>query len=97
MGLFFQEIINLGGSSLLYRYNNSLSLLLSTVFPEQEWLPWKFGKSPKSFWENHDNKVKFMGWLSEKLHIKNMEDWYKVATWVTMATCRKIIFQGKIK
>ena len=61
------------------KYNNSPINLLSSVYPEYEWLPWKFEKSPNHFWEDVNNKRKFMDWAGKQLNIKDMSDWYKVS------------------
>ena len=49
-----------------------------SVFPEYPWLPWKFNTVPRKFWENSENKRKFMDWLYKELQFTSMEDWYKV-------------------
>jgi hypothetical protein len=48
------------------------------MFPDYNWLPWKFEKSPQGFWENSENRKKFMNWAAKELNIKEMKDWYKV-------------------
>jgi hypothetical protein len=66
------------GRNLLHKYNSSPYLLLSSVFPDQEWLPWKFANAPKNFWNQIENQRKFMDWAGKQLNIKDMSDWYKV-------------------
>lgn len=39
-----------GGGGLLAIYNDSLFRLLQEVYPDHEWLPWKFKKLPSSIW-----------------------------------------------
>ena len=53
-------------------------MLLSAAFPEYEWLPWKFNKCPRNFWDDLKNQRKFMDWAGKELGIKEMSDWYKV-------------------
>ena len=53
-------------------------MLLSAAFPEYEWLPWKFNKCPRNFWDDLKNQRKFMDWAGKELGIKDMSDWYKV-------------------
>jgi hypothetical protein len=53
------------------------------VYPEYNWLPWKFVKSPNNFWDNMQNQRKFMDWASKELKIAEKSDWYKVAEKVT--------------
>ena len=51
-------------------------------FPSYEWLPWKFRTVPFNYWNNKENHLLYMNWLSKQLNIKNMEDWYKVTALV---------------
>jgi hypothetical protein len=55
-----------------------MSALISSAFPEHEWLPWKFGKVPKGYWESKENQRKFMKWLATQLSFKSIEDFYKL-------------------
>jgi hypothetical protein len=62
----------------MQKYMDSPYQLLSTVFPEHDWLPWKFGHTPKGYWENMKNQRLFVDWAGNRLNIKEMSDWYKV-------------------
>lgn len=73
-----KDVIKLGGSRLLSLYNDSISKLLSTIYPQHEWLPWKFSKTPKYHWDSTKNQKEFMEWVSKQLNIKEMSDWYRV-------------------
>jgi hypothetical protein len=59
------------------KYSGSPSLLLATVYPEYDWLPWKFYKLPKNYWQDIKNKRKFVEWVGKQWEIKDMSDWYK--------------------
>jgi hypothetical protein len=52
--------------------------MLTTVYPDLEWLPWKFDKCPRHYWEDLKNQRKFLNWLGKELNINNFEEWYKV-------------------
>ena len=54
--------------------------MITSIFPDYKWLPWKFNQIPKGYWNDESNIKEYMNWLSEKLNIKTMEDWYKVST-----------------
>jgi hypothetical protein len=45
-------------------------------------LPWRFGKTPKNYWENVNNVKKFITWASKQLNIKEMNDWYNISVTV---------------
>ena len=73
-------MIKSGGVRLIDLYNGSLSKLLSSVYPEYDWLPWKFTVCPLGFWNDIANQRKFTEWVAKELNIKEMEDWYRVTT-----------------
>jgi hypothetical protein len=60
-------------------------LLLSGVYPEFDWLPWKFEKTPKNFWVDMKNQRKFLDWAGKQLGIKEMSDWYKISSKVYLS------------
>jgi hypothetical protein len=76
----------IGGAALVAKYNNSPLLLLSSIYPENEWLPWKFSRCPSTFWDDLKNQRKFMEWAANELKIKEMRDWYNVSFKVTRYT-----------
>jgi hypothetical protein len=80
---FIQQIIDIGGSGLLSRYNGSPSLLLSSVYPDYDWLPWKFSICPRNYWNDLTNQRKFMEWATKELNIEKMGDWYRTSFKVT--------------
>ena len=58
---------------------DSLFKVLSAVYSEYEWLPWKFDIVPRNIWADVNNQKKFMEWAGKELKIKEMNDWYKVS------------------
>jgi hypothetical protein len=68
----------MGGSGLLKKYNGSIAVLLSTMYPKYDWLPWRFEMCPRGYWDDVNNQIKFINWVSKQLNIKQMSDWYKI-------------------
>lgn len=66
------------GGGLLLFYNNSPYQLLSTIYSDTEWLPWKFAKTPKGYWADKTNQRAYLEWLAKRLGYTDMDDWYKV-------------------
>ena len=64
------------GDGLLSYYNSSPIQLVKAMFPEYEWLEWKFITVSKKFWSDHKNHVKYMKWLGDELGYTKEEDWY---------------------
>jgi hypothetical protein len=56
-----------------------MSTALTSVYPEHEWLIWKFVHIPKGFFQKQENCKKFFEWLGKKLGVKNFEDWYNIS------------------
>ena len=54
---------------MLGKYNGSFAKLLETVYPDYEWLPWKFEMAPRHFWENTANQKKYLDWLAKELNV----------------------------
>ena len=47
-----------------------------SVYKDYPWLPWKFNVLPRGHFQSKENQKKYMIWLSKKLNINSMEDWY---------------------
>ena len=67
-----------GANSILREYGSHINLIKS-IFPEYDWLEWKFTYVSKGFWKDVENCKIYMNWLGRKLGYKTLEDWYKVS------------------
>ena len=73
-----KDFYDIGGASLLNsKYNGSFFALLSTLFPEYKWLPWKFHYTPKKYWKDRNNVKQFLEWAGKELDILDFNDWHK--------------------
>jgi hypothetical protein len=52
--------------------------MLSTVYPEYKWLPWKFVKTKNNFTKEQSNHKELVDDLGKQLNIKELSDWYKI-------------------
>eukprot|EP00026_Physarum_polycephalum_P008439 Phypoly_transcript_08525.p1 GENE.Phypoly_transcript_08525~~Phypoly_transcript_08525.p1 ORF type:complete len:450 (+),score=74.07 Phypoly_transcript_08525:120-1469(+) len=71
------HFIDTGGAGLLAKYNYSPTQIINTVFPEHEWVPWKFDFPPRNLWQEDKNRKKYMAWLGDQLGYTSLQDWYK--------------------
>ena len=72
------HIIENGGGTLLEKYNGSPSKLLMSVYPEYNWILFKFDTVPKNYWDDINNQKEYLDWLGNQLNYKSMDDWYKI-------------------
>jgi len=80
-----------GATSLLSLYNGSVYSALQDTFPEFDWQRWKFGSTPKSYWNALGVKFKandpiaidtvrqVVADLSNQFGVNQLEDWYRVS------------------
>jgi hypothetical protein len=69
---------DINGGGLLSRYNDSPSQLLTAVYPDYEWLLWKFERPPKNTRKDLNTIKQHVEWLGKKLGIKDYRDWYQI-------------------
>ena len=51
--------------------------LFSAVYPEYEWLPWKFHRISTDGWES--SAKQFMQLAAKELNVNSLDDWYNVS------------------
>ena len=74
-----EDIFRHGGRTILQQFfNNSPSKALQTVYPQHNWLLWKFQQVPRMFWRSEENHKLYFDWLGHQLEYTCMEDWYNV-------------------
>jgi len=56
----YKDLLQIGGSGLLRRYNNSLYRLLTSVYPSFDWQPWRFKKLPNKLLNMHELEGKLL-------------------------------------
>ena len=68
------------GNGLLHKYNGSYFQLLKAVYPDFEWIEWKFNSGvPPNFWKDKKNHKIYMDWLYKILGYTKMEDLYGIS------------------
>ena len=69
-----------GGMALLnVYYEGSILRAVQSIYPEHNWTPWKFARVSNGFWDSKKNQQDLIDWLTETLHIKTLDDWYRVS------------------
>jgi len=59
-------------------FDFSPAKLLKEIYPDHEWLPWRFNAVSKRYWINKENQREYMKWLCNRLGFVNMEDLYRL-------------------
>lgn len=75
-------IDNNEGGSLLNEYNGSPIQLLNALYPEYEWLDWKFKHTSNNYWKNKLNRKKYAEWLGKILGYTEPKDWYNISYYI---------------
>jgi hypothetical protein len=60
-------------------YGDSLYKALKTIYPEVDWIPWKFSHVPHGFWSNFENQKKFIESIGKNLQINDLDEWYRIS------------------
>jgi len=81
-----QQISQNYGGGLSKYYNGSSFNFLKLMFPEYQWLGWKFNTSPYHFW-NIETEKQYAIWLGKKLGYKNFADWYNITRNLIIDNC----------
>lgn len=70
---------NFGRSLLNKYYSGSPIQFVKAMFPEYEWLEWKFVSGVSmGYWNDITNHKLYIKWLGLELGYETMEDWYKI-------------------
>src|SRR5690606_34282021 len=68
-----RQELELGGkifNTIQTIHDNSIDKLLSCVYPQFEWHPWKFKKLRYFLWNKESNIRSYLLWIAEKLNIE---------------------------
>lgn len=78
-----EDITKNGGASVLAKYNYSPSKALMCIYPQHNWMIWRFKIAPFGYWEHVLDDVpqltKLIEWLGEKLGCRDVQDWQRVS------------------
>jgi len=53
--------------------------LAQSLFPDYNWLPWKFARTDSNFWKQRENVVSWLEWIRKELKLDtSLEDVYRI-------------------
>jgi len=76
--LTIKDFVAHGGRSLIIRFNNRPSALLRAVFPEYDWLPWRFKYTPARSYEDPVVMKKAIAFVERELKLREVSEWHRV-------------------
>lgn len=79
-----EDIQKHGGTGFLNsNYNNSPYKALQCVYPEHNWMLWRFHIVPSGYLDrlagDTAEQKKLINWLGDKLAVKSLNDWYRIS------------------
>ena len=63
---------------LTHQYSSGMYNMLTDLYPEHDWKPWLFNKTPNGVWNDEDHWREYLGWFEERMEITDPTDWYAV-------------------
>ncbi len=71
------DFINNQGASLM-QYGYKTVDLIRELYPDREWLPWRFRQVYQGYWNPKKNRLAYLKWLGKQLGFKSAIDWLNV-------------------
>ena len=71
-------IDNFGSGLVVGYYEGTLFKFLKSVYPEHNWIPWKFKRTSGGAWKDIENRKKALIEFEQKLNFAKPEDWYDI-------------------
>jgi len=65
-----------GGRGLLEHYKKSPILILSALYPQHEWLPWRFATPPRYAYRSEAAKRTLAKYIASALNLSSGADWF---------------------
>jgi len=84
-GIARLDFVRNSGDSLCARFDHSPVKAVCSIYPEYEFLPWKFKRCTKAFWHDDDNVRAYLEWLGEELGYSKPKHWYKLSSKLMIA------------
>jgi hypothetical protein len=67
-----------GGGLVVGYYEGTLFEFLKSVYPEHNWIPWKFKRTSGGAWKDMETQKKAILEFEQKLNFVKPEDWYDI-------------------
>lgn len=66
------------GRTCLKHYGGSAVRAAMDLYPEYSWKEWLFRQAPQGFWDQPENRRRYLYWLGKQLGFRRPEDWHRI-------------------
>lgn len=66
------------GIQFLKLYNSSPMAAVKELLPKRPWKEWMFARVPVTFWDDPQNRRRYLRWLGQRLGFKKSGDWRRI-------------------
>lgn len=66
------------------------------VFPEEDWLPWRFPQVPRGFWDAPENLQRYLNHLGESLSFKRFQSFYSLGVKILDTSLMRLTVNGLV-
>lgn len=73
-----RQIAKCHGATLTASCGHSMLNILREYMPDYDWKPWLFRRIPANYWQNPENRRRYLLWLGEELGYRLPRDWYQL-------------------
>ena len=65
------------GGGFMKRFRRTYGGLVF-AYQNHKWLPWLFDRIPNGFWDDAENRERFLRWIGKQLKFKTADDWQRL-------------------
>ena len=76
--VLYDDFVANYGTQFMKIYHKSPIAALQEYFPRHTWNEWMFIRVPAGYWDEPENRKRYMRWLAKKLNVKRPSEWHKV-------------------
>ena len=77
-GVIDEEVRRNHGKELLRLFDHSLIEVVRDTDLRRTWHEWMFARVPQGFWDQPENRLRYIAWLGKRLKFTRPEDWSRI-------------------
>ena len=63
------------------KFHHSINDIVRDLFPDFQFLEWKFTQTRRGYWDDKNNMIKYLNWLEKEMGWEdNKENWYQLSS-----------------